>query len=146
MSHAFITKEQLCQSFWQLVKVFRFEAKKTEAALPLPLKASRVKWLLRSENRWLKTDWLINLRRRHSMKELRPSAAQVNWLLRVGHTEINWLLRIDRKNKLITGKLVSPCRASCICSILGSWRWITNSDLRLAEIYTVNCYSDLLAK
>ena len=28
--HVFIIKEQLCESFWQLVKVFRFEAKKIE--------------------------------------------------------------------------------------------------------------------
>ena len=28
--HVFSIKEQLCQSFWQFVKAFRFEAKKIE--------------------------------------------------------------------------------------------------------------------
>ena len=46
--HVFIIKEQLCQSFWQLVKAFRFEAKKIDgggvrSTLHPPLEASRVK-------------------------------------------------------------------------------------------------------
>ena len=40
--HLFVIKEQLCQSFWQLVKAFWFEAKKIEAF--------RVKTLLRLFN------------------------------------------------------------------------------------------------
>ena len=28
--YVFVIKEQLCQSFWLLIKVFRFEAKKIE--------------------------------------------------------------------------------------------------------------------
>ena len=41
--HVFIIKEQLCQSFWQLVKAFRFEAKKVEGAFPpYHFEASRV--------------------------------------------------------------------------------------------------------
>ena len=47
--HVFIIKKQLCQSFQQLVKAFRFEAKKIEGGrlfnTPCPiLEASRVKY------------------------------------------------------------------------------------------------------
>ena len=38
--HVFIIKEQLCQSFWQLVNAFRFEAEKIEGKF---LEVSRVK-------------------------------------------------------------------------------------------------------
>ena len=43
--HVFIIKERLCQSFWQLVKAFRFEAKKSQGEggpLDPILEASRV--------------------------------------------------------------------------------------------------------
>ena len=44
--HIFIIKEQLCQTFWQLVKEFRFKAKKSGMGGPFdpltPLEASRV--------------------------------------------------------------------------------------------------------
>ena len=35
LKHVFIIKEKLCQSFWQLVKSFTFEAKKIEGGIPL---------------------------------------------------------------------------------------------------------------
>ena len=44
--HVFVIKEQMCQSFWQLVKAFRFEAKKIEGEVhstPPSYEASRVK-------------------------------------------------------------------------------------------------------
>ena len=46
LKHAFIIKEQLCQSFRQLIKAFRFVAKKIggRGGGPFdPLEASRVK-------------------------------------------------------------------------------------------------------
>ena len=56
--HVFIIKEQLCLSFWQLVKAFRFETKKIEEGgavrPPTPLEAFRVKLnnnIIKDENR-----------------------------------------------------------------------------------------------
>ena len=45
LKHVFIIEEQLCQSFWQVGKAFRFEAKKSRARAVRPpplLEASRV--------------------------------------------------------------------------------------------------------
>ena len=48
LKHVFIIKKKLCQSFWQLVKAFRFEAKKIEGDPfePLPSFLWSFYWVL----------------------------------------------------------------------------------------------------
>ena len=53
--HVFIITEHWCQSFWQLVKLFRFEAKKIEERgsvrpSPRPLESSWVKGIMTGTN------------------------------------------------------------------------------------------------